>query len=151
MTNPQALLEKLTQNLLILEKIQKKYGDLDAPMELLNQIEEYRKAIELSHQVIAGSISQAQWQDELQPIFYLLEEQDNKAKQKIDFKSFLTRLKKNVDILEERVKKYGAAPAHYQAQIDDHHTAIHLTEQVLKGQMSEADWREALKSLLVDL
>lgn len=69
-----------------------------------------------------------------------------------DFKSYLSELNKNLNILEERRAKYaGNSPLELLNQIEDHKKAIELTEQAIAGEMSEAEWKEALKSLNVAL
>ena len=68
----------------------------------------------------------------------------------IDFKDTLLKLNKNLNILKEREAKYaGNAPPELLNWIDDHQTAIELTEQALAGQVEEDEWREALKPLRV--
>ncbi|MBI1878134.1 MAG: sel1 repeat family protein, partial [Chloroflexi bacterium] len=67
-------------------------------------------------------------------------------------KDFLIKLNKNLNILREREAKYGgSAPLDLFSQIDDHHTAIALTEQLLAGELNRAEWREALRPLLVEI
>lgn len=69
-----------------------------------------------------------------------------------ELKSFLTKLHKNLNILQEREAKYGSnAPLDLLNQIDDHHLAIALTEQAVGGEMSEAEWREAIAPLNLSL
>jgi hypothetical protein len=69
-----------------------------------------------------------------------------------DLQTFLQKLHKNLNILREREAKYGGnAPLDLLSQIDDHNTAITLTEQVLAGELSQAEWHEALKPLLVEI
>lgn len=70
----------------------------------------------------------------------------------IDLKAYLQKLHKNLLILQEREAKYGGnAPVDLLHQIDDHKTAINLTEQVISGQLSETTWQENLKPLLASL
>lgn len=65
-------------------------------------------------------------------------------------KEVLLKLNKNLNILREREAKYaGNASLELLNQIDDHQAAIVLTEQALAGEISEEEWREALKPLLV--
>lgn len=67
-----------------------------------------------------------------------------------DFKQTLVQLTQNLNLLHEREAKYGGnAPLELLNQIEDHQTAITLTEQALKGELSEAAWREALNPLLL--
>ncbi len=66
-----------------------------------------------------------------------------------DLKAFLLKLHKNLQILQEREAKHaGSVPLN---QITDHKKAITLTEQTLAGDLSETEWRKALKPLLVSL
>lgn len=67
-----------------------------------------------------------------------------------DSKEFLRQLKKNLNTLREREAKYGReVPLHLLNQIEDHERAITLTEQVARGEISEADWQAALAPLLI--
>jgi hypothetical protein len=62
----------------------------------------------------------------------------------------LLQLRKNLNILQERETKHANnAPLDLLNQIEDHQTAIGLTEQALAGEMDEAEWQEALRPLLV--
>jgi DNA polymerase III delta prime subunit len=68
----------------------------------------------------------------------------------IDLKNFHKRLNENLNILQQREAKYGGnAPLELLNQIDDYKEAIILTEQVKRGELTESEWREALKPLLV--
>ncbi len=67
-----------------------------------------------------------------------------------DPKEFLLKLNKNLNILQEREAKHaGNAPLELLNQIDDHKNAIALTEQVLAGELAEAQWLAALPPLLL--
>ena len=69
-----------------------------------------------------------------------------------DFQQTLTRLKVNLQVLREREAKYGInAPVELLNQIEDHKQAITLTEQVQSGDLTEADWQEAMRPLLVNI
>lgn len=64
----------------------------------------------------------------------------------------LRQFKKNLNILQEREAKWAnTPPLELLNQIEDHRRAIALTEQLVADEMSEAEWREALQRLLVDL
>ena len=68
-----------------------------------------------------------------------------------DLKTFLTKLHKNLNLLEERKAKHADnTPLDLLNQIDDHQQAIALTEQALNGEITEAEWREALQPLNID-
>lgn len=65
-----------------------------------------------------------------------------------DYKAFLIKLQQNLNTLREREAKYGGnAPLELLNQIEDHQTAISLTEQALNGELDEAEWREKLAPL----
>jgi hypothetical protein len=67
-----------------------------------------------------------------------------------DLKTFLSKLHKNLNFLEERKAKYATnAPLDLLNQIDDHKKAIDLTKQAIGGELTEAEWQEAMKPLLV--
>lgn len=67
-----------------------------------------------------------------------------------DLKAFLSKVQQNLLLLKEREAKYGGiAPLELVNQIKDHEQAIALTEQAINGDISEAEWREALRPLLV--
>lgn len=68
------------------------------------------------------------------------------------YKNTLAQLNKNLSILREREAKYGGnAPLDLINQIEDHQTAITLSEQAITEEITEADWCEALKPLLVNI
>ncbi len=65
-----------------------------------------------------------------------------------DLKTFLLKLRSDLNILEERQAKLGGnTPLELINQIDDHKTAIALTEQAIAGELSEAKWWEALERI----
>ena len=67
MPNPAQFQTKLYENLAILREREAKYGG-HAPLELLNQITDHRQAIGVTGRVIAGELSEAEWQEALQPL-----------------------------------------------------------------------------------
>lgn len=68
----------------------------------------------------------------------------------VDKKASLLKLNKNLNILKEREAKFaGQAPLDLLNQIDDHEQAIDLTRQAITGEISEAEWQEALNPLLL--
>jgi tetratricopeptide (TPR) repeat protein len=71
MANYQAFLQKLNQNLQVLQEREAKYGG-NAPLELLNQIEDHRNAIDLTRQVITDELSEIEWQEGLKPLLVSL-------------------------------------------------------------------------------
>ena len=67
-------------------------------------------------------------------------------------KTFLLKLNKNLSLLEERKAKYATnAPLDLINEIDDHKQAIALTQKTIAGELTEAEWREAMEPLLVSL
>jgi len=69
-----------------------------------------------------------------------------------DFDLIALHLNENLQILLEREAKYaGNAPLDLLNQIADHRTAIELTRQAGGGELTEADWREQLRPLLVNI
>ena len=68
----------------------------------------------------------------------------------INLKEDLLKLNKNYSILKEREAKYaGNAPLDLLNQIEDHEQAIELTQQAISGDLSQSEWQEALKPLLL--
>jgi WD40 repeat protein len=68
------------------------------------------------------------------------------------YQDILVKLNDSLSILQERQAKHGGtAPLELLNQISDHETAISLTEQVLTGELSQAEWREALTPLWVSI
>lgn len=67
MTDPKVLLAELNKNLNILQEREAKYGG-NAPLELLNQINDHQQAINLTKQAIMGYISQAELEEALEPL-----------------------------------------------------------------------------------
>lgn len=69
-----------------------------------------------------------------------------------DPNTLLHRLQKSLNILQERQAKYGInASPDLILEIDDHLTAITLTEQFAAGHLTETAWRDQLKPLLVKI
>lgn len=69
-----------------------------------------------------------------------------------DPKTYRRKLKKNLNTLREREAKYGRdVPLDLLNQIEDHEKAIALTDQVIAGEINQAEWQEALQPLLVSL
>ncbi|MCK6625683.1 MAG: hypothetical protein L6R45_10975 [Anaerolineae bacterium] len=67
MTNLRAFLQRTHQNLATLREREAKHGG-NAPVELLNQIEDHQQAIALTEQAIQGELSQAEWKKALEPL-----------------------------------------------------------------------------------
>lgn len=69
-----------------------------------------------------------------------------------DFKASRRRLKKNLNILEERAARLANnVPLDLLTQIEDHQQAIALTDQAIAGKLSEGEWQEAIQRLNVSL
>jgi hypothetical protein len=69
-----------------------------------------------------------------------------------NLKTFLAKLNQNYNILRQREAKHaGNAPVELLNQISDHEQAIALTQKTIAGELTEAEWREAMKPLLVSL
>lgn len=64
MTDQKATLIQLNKNLNILQEREAKYGG-NAPLELLNQIDDHEKAINLTQQVIRGELTKSEWAEAL--------------------------------------------------------------------------------------
>ncbi|MBV7331133.1 ATP-binding protein [Chloroflexi bacterium TSY] len=72
MTDPKEYLFTLKQNLTILQEQEAQYSDRP-PIELSNQIEDHKVAIDQTRLVITGEVSQQQWEDSLRPLLASLE------------------------------------------------------------------------------
>jgi formylglycine-generating enzyme required for sulfatase activity len=72
MTMLKQLLQKTHHNLQTLREREAKYGG-NAPLELLNQIDDHVKAIELTEQAIAGELSEPEWREKMQPLLVAIE------------------------------------------------------------------------------
>ena len=68
MTDYQAFLIKLHQNLSLLRERESKY-DANASVELLNQITDHQEAITLTCSVSSTDCRKVQWRDALEPLF----------------------------------------------------------------------------------
>ena len=70
----------------------------------------------------------------------------------VDFKNFLHKLQKNLNILREREAKYGGnEPLELRNQINDYEGAICLTNQAIAGELAEDDFDpKALGAILVE-
>lgn len=78
MADPKAVLAKLHQNLNILRERESKYGG-NAPLELLNQIEDHQKAIALTEQALRGELSQVEWQEAMKPLLVAIDARSGEA------------------------------------------------------------------------
>ncbi len=67
MTDLKAALSKLNQNLNILQEREAKYGG-STPLELLNQINDHKQAIDLTRQAITGELREIDWHEALKPL-----------------------------------------------------------------------------------
>ncbi|GAB4440935.1 MAG: hypothetical protein Kow0031_22900 [Anaerolineae bacterium] len=67
MSDYQAALERLHQNLATLREREAKYAG-SAPVELLNQIKDHQQAIGLTERAIAGDLSEAAWRAKMGPL-----------------------------------------------------------------------------------
>lgn len=66
------------------------------------------------------------------------------------YQDTFNQLHQNLNTLREREAKYGgSAPLELLNQIADHQDAIALTEQAMHGNLTDAEWREALQPLLI--
>jgi hypothetical protein len=69
-----------------------------------------------------------------------------------DFKTYLDELHTSLNSLKAReAKQGGELPIEHLEQINVLEHAIVLTEQVIRGELSEDEWQEELKSLQVSL
>ena len=71
MTNLKEFLLKLSHNLNIIQEREAKHAG-NAPVELLNQISDHKKAIALTGQAIAGELSETEWREALEPLLVSL-------------------------------------------------------------------------------
>ena len=72
MTDKKATLVKLNENLNILQEREAKYGG-NAPLDLLNQIEDHKQAIDLTRQVITDELSEDEWEEALKPLLLAID------------------------------------------------------------------------------
>ncbi len=60
---------KLNQNLHTLQQREAKYGGQhQAPLALINQIDDHKQAIVLTQQALDGQLTETEWQEQLQPL-----------------------------------------------------------------------------------
>ncbi len=78
MTDYNSFLLKLNKNLNILKEREAKHGG-DAPLELLNQIEDHQEAIDLTEQAIAGELSETEWHEALEPLLIAVQTRTGQA------------------------------------------------------------------------
>ena len=127
MTDFNAFLNKLNQNLKILEDRAMRYATLskaDSPTSLHPGIEYERERIQSLEQ---------------------------KAQLDPSEQRQLATHRRNLELYQQGAA--GISPQHPPTemlkQIIDHKEAISLTEQVIEGKIDEAQWRDALKQLVV--
>ncbi|MBE7468996.1 MAG: ATP-binding protein [Anaerolineales bacterium] len=145
MTDIEAFLIKLHQNLNILREREAKYVG-DAPLTLLNQIEDHQTAIMLTEQLRRGELSETDWLEALHIL---------NTSTISDPTIFLLKLHRHLNTLRERELKYvkwgGSPPVSLLNQIQDYQTAIQLTEKFLRRELKEVDWQQALQPLLLSI
>lgn len=78
MPNYRETLIELQENLNILREREARYAG-HAPVELLNQVADYRQAIDLTEQAIAGRLSEAAWRDALKPLLVTIRDRSERA------------------------------------------------------------------------
>ncbi len=78
MTDYQALLRKLTNNLNLLWEREAKYGG-SAPLELLNQIADHREALALTEQAYDGQLAESAWREALEPLLIAIQARPGEA------------------------------------------------------------------------
>lgn len=78
MTDYKAFLIKLIQNLNTLHEREAKYGG-NAPLELLNQIEDHQEAINLTEQALNGELTEVEWHEALQPLLIAIQARSGEA------------------------------------------------------------------------
>ncbi len=67
MTDLKEFLHKTHKNLQFLQEREAKYAG-NTPVELLNQIDDHRQAIELTEQAMVGELDEAAWREQLKPL-----------------------------------------------------------------------------------
>lgn len=72
MAKPQDTLLRLNENLDILREREAKYGG-NAPLDLMHQIADHKRAISLTKQVIRGELDEVEWREELRPLLVAIE------------------------------------------------------------------------------
>ncbi len=78
MTDPQTFLQQTYHNLNILKEREAKYAG-NAPLDLLNQIEDHEKAIFLTRQRLDSLISEDDWHKALKPLVLAVEPRSDEA------------------------------------------------------------------------
>jgi hypothetical protein len=87
MSDYKTFLTKLHQNLNTLREREAKYGG-NAPLELLNQIEDHQIAISWTEQAISSDLGEAEWREKLHPLLVAI---DSHAIQVPDLGPFIPR------------------------------------------------------------
>ncbi|MDX1522236.1 MAG: hypothetical protein R3264_11450 [Anaerolineae bacterium] len=71
-TPSKEVLRQLKKNLNTLRRRETRYAG-NAPLDLLNQIEDHVQAIDLTEQAIAGSLTEAAWREALNPLLVAID------------------------------------------------------------------------------
>jgi hypothetical protein len=79
-TNYKDIQKELHESLNILREREAKYGG-NAPIDLLNQIADYKTAITLTEQVVKGTLGKSNWRQAMRPLMVTIRErgEGNKA------------------------------------------------------------------------
>ncbi|GIK42475.1 MAG: hypothetical protein BroJett011_63080 [Chloroflexota bacterium] len=148
------VLKQLHKNHGILEEKAAKYGGL-APVELVNQIDDYKSAIGLAEEARAGRLSIQEFVEGTKDLILDLPS-PSKLKRLMrtpdDFQRELIQLQKNLNILNEREASFGRnAPLQLLSQIEDYKSAIGSAKEVVAGRLSIQEYRKGMVNLNLDL
>ena len=98
MTDPKVTLLNLKKNLNILREREAKYAG-NAPLDLLNQIDDHRQAIDLTRQAITGELGEAEWQEGMKSLLLAVHNgQANAVNDAVDKRAGLWRTEFFADI-----------------------------------------------------
>jgi hypothetical protein len=148
------LLLELHENLNILLERKAKFG-IDVPLHLVNQIDDYKTAINLAEQGRAGQISIDNFIKETEDL--ILDHSFNNPiiikdiRMQADFQPLIKKLNRGLNILQEQKAKFGImVPLRLVNQIDDYKTAINLAKQGRAGQISIDNFIKETRPLIID-
>jgi hypothetical protein len=116
-------------------------GELDAPLELLHDLDRERSIVRLNEGVLEGDLSPADYAA---------------ARARLEGpprgEDLLASLQKDLNTLQQREAVYGStfAPVHVVMQIDAYETAISLTRQHLAGDLSGDQLAAELRPLIIN-
>jgi hypothetical protein len=142
--------QELHKNLLTLQEREAKYGG-NAPLELLNQIDDHKRAVESALSALAGEITIEEFIGQTESLLIdsrLFKPLARSVQISNDPRLALKQIHDNYLILLEKEAKYGGnVPLELLHQISDHEYGIELAKEAIEGRISIQEFVDQIRYL----